>query len=237
MIELFYKYVITFLHPFKNQEEKRLLRTKAASLAGVQTLRLAGEQTLEQLPTSSELEEHTSMRFIDIMGVSWFFVAIEGFYAILALHLGQLFFQSWSEPNDLALLLPVDTSMYTHRVLLTGALAKVTFFPVVFWIYAKFWKTLIRFFAGLFQIEGNLSKISDQVVNQSMTSHLMLGIPIFGKMLRHLAGLLHLFAGLRNNMQMSVLQSVVIILSPAVIMTMLSSLFMVTVLYLISISF
>ncbi len=79
MIELFYKYVITFLHPFKNQEEKRLLRTKAASLAGVQTLRLAGEQTLEQLPTSSELEEHTSMRFIDIMGVSWFFVAIEGF--------------------------------------------------------------------------------------------------------------------------------------------------------------
>tara|TARA_R110000868_G_scaffold117600_8_gene312299 strand:+ start:13107 stop:13820 length:714 start_codon:yes stop_codon:yes gene_type:complete len=237
MIELFYKYVITFLHPFKNQEEQRLLRTRATSVAGVQTLRLAGDQGLEDLPTSSELQQNTSMRFIDIMGVSWFFVAIEGFYAILALHLGQLFFQSWSEPNDLALLLPIDTSIYTHRVLLTGALAKVTFFPVIFWIYAKFWKTLIRFFAGLFQIDGNLSKISDQVVNQSMTSHLMLGIPIFGKMLRHLSGLLHLFAGLRNNMQMTVLQSVVIILSPAIIMTMLSSMFMVTILYLISISF
>tara|TARA_R110000868_G_scaffold304021_4_gene564523 strand:+ start:7577 stop:8290 length:714 start_codon:yes stop_codon:yes gene_type:complete len=237
MIELFYNYVVTFLHPFKNQEELRLIRSKASEVAGVQTLRLAGELGAQDVPTSSELEKASSMRFIDILGVSWFFVAIEAFYAVLALHLGQVFFQSWSEPNDLALLLPLDTSMYTHRVLLTAAIGKVTFFPIIFWIYAKFWKTLIRFFAGLFQVEGNLSKISDQVVNQSMTSHLMLGIPIFGKMLRHMSGLLHLFAGLRNNMQMTVLQSVVIILSPAIIMTMLSSMFMVTILYLISISF
>ena len=216
MIELFYNYVVTFLHPFKNQEELRLIRSKASEVAGVQTLRLAGELGAQDVPTSSELEKASSMRFIDILGVSWFFVAIEAFYAVLALHLGQVFFQSWSEPNDLALLLPLDTSMYTHRVLLTAAIGKVTFFPIIFWIYAKFWKTLIRFFAGLFQVEGN---------------------PIFGKMLRHMSGLLHLFAGLRNNMQMTVLQSVVIILSPAIIMTMLSSMFMVTILYLISISF
>lgn len=237
MIALLKNYVLAFLHPFKNQEELRQLRTNGTELAGARSLRLAGELLVDEVPTNFEIEETVTLKFDEILGVSWFFAAIEGFYAILALHLGQVFFQSWSAPNDLALLLPVDTTLYTQRVLLTAALAKVTFFPIIFWFYAKFWKVLIKFFAGLFQIEGNLNKISDQIVNQSMTSHLMLAIPIFGKMLRHLAGLLHLFAGLRNNMQMTVLQSVVIILSPAVIMTMISSFFMVTILYLISVSF
>src|SRR5690606_23750940 len=109
-------------------------------------------------------------------------------------------------PNEIALLLPVDTAMYTQRALLTAALAKVTFFPLVFWAYSKLWKILIQFFANLFQVEGNLNKMTDQVVNQSMTCDLMLAIPVFGRMLRHLFGLVHIFAGLRENMRMSVLQ-------------------------------
>ncbi len=237
MMMLFHEYFLAFLHPFKNQETFRLLREKALDLTGTRPLRIAGDLFEDDLPTTQELEQASALSFEEVLGVSWFFAAIEGFYAILALHLGQAFFQSWQTPNDLALLLPFQTTMYTQRVLLTAALAKVVFFPIIFWAYAKFWKILIKFFAGLFQAQGDLNKITDQVVNQSMTAHFMLSIPIFGKMLRHLFGLLHIFAGLRNNLQMSVLQSVVIILSPAIIMTMLSSFFMVTVLYLLSVSF
>ncbi len=237
MMALFYEYFLAFLHPFKNQESLRLLRERALDITGTRPLRLAGDLFEDDVPTTQEIEEVSTLSFLEVLGVSWFFAAIEGFYAVLALHLGQVFFQSWQAPNDLALLLPIETTMYTQRVLLTAALAKVVFFPLVFWLYAKFWTVLIKFFAGLFQADGDLNKIADQVVNQSMTAHFMLSIPVFGKMLRHLFGLLHLFAGLRNNLQMSVLQSVVIILSPAIIMTMLSSFFMVTVLYLLSVSF
>ncbi|PIP89116.1 MAG: hypothetical protein COW01_16170 [Bdellovibrionales bacterium CG12_big_fil_rev_8_21_14_0_65_38_15] len=238
MMSLFHEYFLAFLHPFKNQEALRLIRDRAMDVSGTRPLRLAGDLFEEdEIPTSGELEQASSLDFVEVLGMSWFFAAIEGFYAILALHLGQVFFQSWSTPNDLALLLPIETTMYTQRVLLTAALAKVVFFPLIFWFYAKFWKVLIKFFAGLFQVAGDLNKIVDQVVNQSMTAHFMLSVPIFGRMLRHLFGLLHLFAGLRNNLQMSVLQSVVIILSPAIIMTMITSFFMVSILYLSSVSF
>lgn len=236
MISLLHAYVLAFLHPFKNQEGLRQLREHADEATGLRHLRLAGEVSSEDIPATFEVEEVATLKFEEVLGVSWLFVAMEGFYAILALHLGQVFFQSWSSPEELAMLLPVDTTLYTQKAMLSAALAKVAFFPIVFWFYTKLWKVLIQFFAGLFQVEGNVSKMADQVVNQSMTSHLMLAIPIFGKMLRHLSALVHLFAGLRENMQMSVLQSAVVILSPAVIMTMISSFFMVTVLYLVSLT-
>lgn len=234
MMALLYSYVLSFLHPFKNQKGLHELRMRGEELAGVRSLRLAEG---DQVPTALELEEKSVLKFEEILGVSWFFAVIEGFYAILTIHMGQVFFQNLSSPNEIALFLPVDTAMYTQRALLTAALAKVTFFPIVFWAYSKLWKILIQFFANLFQVDGNLNKMTDQVVNQSMTSDLMLAIPIFGRMLRHLFGLVHIFAGLRENMRMSVLQSVVVILSPAVIMTMISSFTMVTILYLVSLTF
>lgn len=236
MISLIHAYVLAFLHPFKNQQGLRQLREHADEVSGLRHLRLAGEVSSEDMPALYEVEEVATLKFEEVLGVSWLFVAVEGFYAILALHLGQVFFQSWSSPEELALLLPIDTSLYTQKAMLSAALAKVAFFPIVFWFYTKLWKVLIQFFAGLFQVEGNVAKMAQQVVNQSMTSHMMLAIPIFGKMLRHLSALVHLFAGLRENMQMSVLQSAVVILSPAVIMTMISSFFMVTVLYLVSLT-
>lgn len=234
MIALFNNYIASFLHPFKNQEELRHLRDSALEHAGAAPLRLAHAT---ELPTSHEIIERHTLGFVEVMGVSWFFIAIEAFYAVMALHFGNLFFQSWNSPQDLALLLPVDLSLYSHKAMLTAALAKVAFFPLIFWLWANAWKFLIRFFARLFQVEGDLYKMSEQIVNQSMTSHSMLAIPIFGRLLRHLSGFVHIFAGLRENMGMSVLQSVIVIVSPAVIMTMATSFFMVTVLYFISLLF
>lgn len=233
MIELLNDYITAFLHPFKNQLGFRQLRQRGHELAGTLPLRLADDD----VPTQSELEDHISLKFLDMLGVSWIFIAIEGFYAVLALHLGQMFFQSWTSPEEIALLLPIDTTLYTQRALLTATLAKVAFFPIIFWFYATFWKVLIKFFANLFQVEGNIPRITDQIVHQSLSAHLMLAIPVFGKMLRHLLGLVHIFAGLRENMRMTVLQSLVVILSPAIMLTMISAFFMVVLLYLIGLLF
>lgn len=233
MIELLNDYITAFLHPFKNQLGFRHLRQRSHELTGTLPLRLADDD----IPTQSELEDHISLKYLDMLGVSWLFVAIEGFYAVLALHLGQMFFQTWTSPEEIALLLPIDTTLYTQRAVLTATLAKVAFFPIIFWLYTTFWKVLIKFFANLFQVEGNISRITDQVVHQSLSAHLMLAIPVFGKMLRHLLGLVHIFAGLRENMQMTVLQSLVVILSPAIMLTMISAFFMVVLLYLVGLLF
>ncbi len=230
---LFHNYFSAFLHPFKNQEELRRLREEAQELSGTRHLRLADSD----IPTTDELVERQTLRSEEILSISWIFAAIEALYGVFTIYLGNMFFQSWDSPQELALLLPLNTTLYTQKALLSATLGKVVFFPLIFWVWAGSWRILIQFFANLFQVEGDVYKMSRQVVQQSMTSHVLLAIPIFGRMLRHLAGFVHLFAGLRRNMQMSVLQSVIVIVSPAIIMTMATSLFMVTALYLISLVF
>lgn len=230
---LFHTYFSNFLHPFKNQEELRLLRENAEETSGTRHLRLANSD----IPTTDELIEKQTLKPEEILSISWIFAAIEALYGVLTIYLGNIFFQSWESSREMALLLPIDTTIYTQKALLTATLGKVTFFPLIFWLWAGSWRILIQFFANLFQVEGDVYQMSRQIVQQSMTSHVLLMIPIFGRMLRHLAGFVHIFAGLRENMRLSVLQSVIVIVSPAIIMTMVTSLFMVTMLYLISLMF
>ena len=212
MIDLLQAYLLAFLRPFRNHRDLRQRRSCCPE----------GEALTTHLP------------FEKVLAISWLFAVWEGFYALVSLNLGQIFFDYSGMAQEWSVLLPYDIALYKHRTVVIGVLLKVAFFPMVFWFVTKLWKTLISFFAELFQVEGDIQRSSNEIVQQAMTSHVMLTIPIFGKMLYYLAVLVHLFAGLKENMRLSTSQAIVVLLSPAIIMLMLSSAFVVLIFYFIS---
>lgn len=202
MRELFQIYFQSLFRPFALQE---VLRHERLSQDGQTIFSLA--------PVASKKK----LSFIDAMSLSWVMVLIKAIYAMIALLIGVYWLGILG-----------DEGRYLGGLKFWGAKAQtvtifmiifdVILFPLTIWFYAKFWGVVIRFFGQLFDVEGDLNEMSEQIVNHSLSSHLFLVIPIFGEMVKHLAGLTLIYAGLKKNMQLSTLQSLMVLVSPLMLL-------------------
>ena len=88
-------------------------------------------------------------------------------------------------------------------------------FPLGAFVFVKFWGLLLRFFIRLYELPvKDEERAVDEVVAGSLTSHMFLVVPIFGEIAKHISSMVFLFAGLRSNLGMSVLQALMVVISP-----------------------
>ncbi len=193
MTELLRSYTLFFIHPFKSQAQ------------------LAAERDLKDQSTAVP---YTPSLF-DFLCVSWALSCLKGIYALLGMLMGL---KSWSWPKDDGSIVAKvlgPQGFDANKMLIFFILLAVVLFPLGAFVFVKFWGLLVRFFIRLYEIElREEEKAVDEVVAGALTSHMFFVVPIFGEIAKHISSLVFLFAGLRSNLRMSVLQALMVVISP-----------------------
>jgi len=228
VLDVLYDYFYTFLHPFKQHDSLR--KSRESQMAG-------GENANLRIANDGEesVIDNGSMSFIEIMSVSWMLMMVRTIYSVISIYLGLITYNYMSEESGFSNLLLPQFTFSTQKILLFFVLLEAVFYPVVLWLYTKFWGVLIKFFANLFEFEGDTQKVSDEIVNYSLVSNMFLMIPIFGELGKHFSSIIYLFAGLRKNMQLTSLQSVIVIASPMFLLLLLMFLIIIYMVMIFSI--
>jgi len=196
---ILYNYMQALIHPFKFHNFLRAERGKKHNLG---PLRLAEED--EFLPGT--LANLMRLNFVESVGISWLFVILRAFYSFFGLWLGKFVLESmgWG----------IKSSFDDKKIILIFQVGQVVFFPLMVWLYVKFWSLLIVFFGILYDKEDHSSEIAEEILNTSLCTHAFLAIPIFGGFLQKIVSLVFIFIGLKENMKLGTLQSFLIVLSP-----------------------
>jgi hypothetical protein len=210
-------YITAFLHPFRTHEGLSLNRDLARKKINQSPLSIADEDHIEDV----EQLKTTGLSFVEVLSISWVLAVINGIYSIGLTYLGFLTSDALNDSEDLSFLVNGNISVEGQKVLISWAIVQVIFFPVTLWLYSKVWMVVIKFFGSLFDFEGDLEDVSAQIVNHSMVTNLFLIIPIFGEMVRHFSSVIYLFAGLKKNMRLTTLQSLIVVCSPLFIFVLL----------------
>ncbi|EQC46755.1 hypothetical protein M899_1109 [Bacteriovorax sp. BSW11_IV] len=202
---LFYNYIMTFLHPFSGHEKLREIRESMAQ-KDRERITIITNETIGEAPIK--------LSFLEAMSVSWAIRMVYAVYAIFSIHLGVVASKAMIDSESYGNIFFNNFPMKSQQMVLLTALMAAIFYPFSMWVYTKFWGVLIKFFANLFNIKGNIDEMSDEIVNHSLVSNFFLLIPIFGEVAKHFSSLVYIFAGLRKNLGMTALQASVVIFSP-----------------------
>jgi len=203
-------YILAFLHPFRTHEHLRLKRENVRSNLKGTPLTIASEDTLVE----ESIEEARGLSFVEVLSVSWILAIINGIYSIGFIYFGYMTSDALSDTESLSFLISSTFSFETQKVLVSWSILQVVLFPVTLWFYTKVWVVIIKFFGNLFEFDGDVEQVTFQIVNHSIVTNLFLIVPIFGEMVRHFSSIVYLFAGLRKNMGLSTLQSIIVVASP-----------------------
>lgn len=199
-------YIQSFLHPFDQHEKLHGIR-EGLSKRKKEALTVVSEDSLnEEIPVK--------LSFVEAMSVSWLLKMVYSFYSIVSIHLGLISYKLMSEDSSFADLLFNDFPMKAQKALLFTTLLSAIFYPLVLWIYTKFWSVIIKFFSMLFDIKGDVESMTDEVVNHSLVSNMFLLIPVFGEAAKNFCSFIYIFAGLKKNFGMNSLQSIVVLSAP-----------------------
>lgn len=212
MIQILANYLFAFLHPFKTHTLLGAVGAHGNAVKEERNFKLVSEIAPEVLEAKD-----SELHFTEVMSISWIFIVIQGIYSLIAINLGyQAFSVVHGDEEGLASLLIPNFKSEGQNLVLWGILLQIVFFPLLIWFYTRLWANIIKFFADLFEIEGEVQTKTNQVVNHSMVSHMFLAIPIFGPLAQGIGMLFYLYAGLRNNFKFSHLQCLVVLVSPVV---------------------
>lgn len=220
---LFFNYISTFLHPFAGHEKLREIRESM----------LSKEHDRITIITNENVSEAPiKLSFLEAMSISWAMRMVYAFYAILSINFGVAASKVMNDSESFGNLFFKNFPMKTQQMVLLTTLMAAIFYPLTMWIYTKFWGVIIKFFANLFSIKGNVDQMSEEVVNHSLVSNFFFLIPVFGEVAKHFSSLIYIFAGLRKNLGMTALQASVVIFSPIFLVVVF---FMIIALYVLMI--
>lgn len=204
MQELIYNYFNYLLYPKKNH---MLLAKRRDELEKMKKSRLFSL-------VSDEYREMLKLDFSSFTCVSWLFNLLYAFYSLVFIHLGLYLTDGLKELGFFPGLM--ISSSFQRKVSLMVILFEVVFFPLSAWVYVKFWRILITFFSSIFDKKTEPEALDD-VVNNALVGNFFLIIPVFGRFLKQISGLVYLFTGLRYNLQFTLFQSFIIIFSPLIL--------------------
>jgi hypothetical protein len=146
---------------------------------------------------------------------------IKAIYGIVALYTGLAGAQYLSESGNIAIM-GSDLTKYQWTII--TLILNVVLFPLFILIYTRFWIAIVKFFGNIFNKTYQLDAIASETVNHALVSYTFYLIPIFGPIIQAIAFIIYLYAGLKNNLQLSLLQSIVVIITPLFIVFLLLTL-------------
>jgi len=204
MGELWHDFWFAFLHPVKLHRFLRLQRQSlpAEDLAPILPFK---ENDLNVAAAMAPIGPSFSTG--ETVAVVWPLVIIKSFYTLLAIAVGLASMNRFQVV--MANPFPGDWK-FTQYTIICSALFSAVLAPLVVWIYLKIWQWVLKIFGRLFERSPETSLAAQEVVNYSMASYWFLLIPILGPMLQRLAQVFYLFVGLRQNIGLSRMQSMVV---------------------------
>lgn len=170
-------------------------------------------------PTQRSVEGER-ISYFEVMGISWSLHMIYAFYSIFALYLGIKSYEYLSNSADFSHLLFESINVTFQKISLMMTLFEVIFYPFIFQFGFKFWAYVLRFYAQIFEYDGerSLDIEIEELLNSIFTANFFLIIPIFGNILSILTMGYYLFSGLRAKLGFTRVQAFLVLLTPLFLM-------------------
>ncbi len=151
-------------------------------------------------------------QFYEVLLINWFMKMLHTFYYFCGLHFS--FYLIAHSIGKSSLIEKLSQQKFIFFSMLFAAL----FYPLIFWLYTKFWGTLLNFFSLLFgKVESDVlvtKTKSEEVAYLAMTSSGLYAIPLIGAGLIPFLFLLQLYAGMRAHLKFSNMQALFVLVSP-----------------------
>jgi len=189
-------YFFYLIHPFKVQSSFSVKRNKKLVLLD-----------------NDILGQNRELSFHEALSVSWIFVIINGIYSLMGVLFSRTAFLKFGK-SDLMAGLISESILGAHRASIFISLVMIIFFPLIAFILIKYWELIIKACNEIFGKTNVGDRSIEQVTVAILPAYAFLSIPIFGDTFKVFAMMLYLFAGLKNNLNYSALQSLVVLLSP-----------------------
>lgn len=202
MLNHLYSYFIFLFHPFVIHENLRLKREG----------QLFGQVKFYQ--TNTAYYSFVPLSLSEIILYSWPFSMIKAFYTFVGMHAGITSLKFIQDETQFSSSLLSFITFSEQKIVIFTTIFNVILFPLSAWAFAKIWKIIIEFFTILFKSENNNPQALDQVVNLALGSYTFWMLPILGGLLKFICFHLYLFAGLTRNLQLTVVQSLFVLFSP-----------------------
>ncbi len=161
-------------------------------------------------------EDAERIGYFEVMGISWSLHIIYAFYSIFALYLGVISYEYISHSQNFTHLLTESVSVSFQKISLMMTLFGVIFYPFVFQLGFKFWATILRFYAQIFDYSGEraLDTEIEELLNSIFSANLFLIIPIFGNILSLITMGHYLFIGLKAKLGFTSTQAFLVLITP-----------------------
>ena len=221
MISIINTYLQILLHPISTHLEESEQRSRLQTMKKNRLFEVVREST----------DENHGLDYVSIILVSWLFFMIYSLYSLAFANLGEILFTDEQTTGFLSSL--VSSNNFRRNYFLISLLSGVVFFPFYAWIYVKFWRTIIKFFASIYDKEVEEESI-DQVTNYSLVSNFFLIIPVIGTLLKTLCSIYYVFIGLRYNLKFNSIQSATVVFSPLILLGLLFLMIFVYILVIVN---
>lgn len=201
MIDILARYIEIFLHPFSVHRNMRLQRLGRYVNGRKNGIDLA-----------------------EAISISWIWYMVQGFFVLLTISTTSHLYDNIETESIIGSMIIDSWQRATMRITIMTILVGVVFFPVYEYIYFRLYTVVVRFYTELFKLDTTQEAI-EQTVQFSMVGNTFLVLPIIGRMLSLFSTCLYLFAGLRNNMGMTNLQSCITMVTPLFVLMLALGLF------------
>lgn len=200
--DILYSYLMYLIHPFKSHEV------------------LNGSNRDDDLGISK-------ISLYEALGTSWIFVVFNGLLRILMINFVIWIFYRFTANEDGLLFQLVQSENTTgFYFLILSTILDIIFYPLLTLILVHFWEFIVRIYARLLGFEGDVGQKARDVLTVSLSSNVLMVIPIIGDFAQKLVAIFLMFVGLRKQFGMSMSIGVCILLTPFVMMLGLFSLLM-----------
>jgi len=200
MKNAFYSYIHYLIHPFESH--KALLNK-------------SGPKGFMRL---SEYES---------LAMSWVFVVLNGIFQITILNFLLVFVVDLASSSeyDLESLFNIS-GLSTYSFVILSTVLDVIFYPLFGILIIQFWQMVLNIFGKALKVEGELHQKTSDVIAVSFSSQALQIIPIVGSSLSFLAKLISMYAGLRVQLKASPLLSVIVLMTPILLILATLSFFL-----------
>ncbi len=222
MNEILNSYINACLHPWLTHDLLNLRRKQNKVKRETPALEIVGdEDTLTDRVAPKvekvEKEEKVGVTFQESMSISWIFSIFHATYSIIGITMG-LNSVDWAQEELSYVMDSASAGLMAYSIF--SLLLNVVLFPLYFWLYGRFWINILKVFSNIFEREDNEDEIAsrcEEIVANSFSSYTFLVIPIVGDFLHKFSFLIYLYAGLRRNLKLNLLQSILVLLCPLIL--------------------
>ena len=149
------------------------------------------------------------------LGISWLLIILSSFFKLVIITFFiSVFLDITSEANGIVESLYSGDRFVGFYFVILSTILDAVFFPLITLFVIQFWDLVIKFFANICDVEGDIDKKSKDILSVALSANMFKLIPIIGEIFTRLAQMIQMYAGLRRQLNFSVGASICVLMTP-----------------------